>query len=120
MTITLTSTVGTLPTPVVVLESSHDRVSTTNSQVHDLLDGGVAVTLRPGQSATGTLHLAYATRTDAESVFNAFRGASTFTYTNTNPVRSFTFITTGKIQITQAVLGNADAWVVECDFRELT
>lgn len=120
MAITLSSTVGSLPTPVVVLETSHNRSIAPNNQIHELLDGGLAVTLRTGRSATGKLRLAYTTRANAETVFAGLRGASTFTYTNTDPVRSFNFVVVGNVTLDQAVLGNADAWVVEVEYRELT
>lgn len=120
MPITLTSTIGSLPAPAAALETSNDRTAQSNTQVHELLDGGVAFTLRQARSATGTIVLLYTSRADAETVFAALCGPSTFTYTNTAPARTFSFVVIGTPAIKQAVIGNVESWVLTVEFRELT
>lgn len=116
----LSSTAGILPGPTLALESSHDRAATPRNEIHDLIDGATAVTLRPTSIVTGTLSLAYYVKADANTVFAALKSGAVFTYVSTSPARSFSFVPDGAVKIAQAVLGNDSAWVLTVPFRELT
>lgn len=110
---------ATLATPALVLEGSHDRTSESQTKLHELLSGGMAVTLRPNSAPSGTLSLLYLSRTSAESVYSAFLAGVLIVYTNDAPTRSITFTPTST-KLSQVVVGNIEAWRIEASYREVT
>ena len=119
MTVTITAGSLTIPAPAMVLEASQDRHSTAANVFHDLIGGGLAVTLRAAQARTGELKLLYATRAAADETEVALRSATLLTYADTDPEFTLRFAVDGTISLAQAAIGNTDYWVLSFGYREV-
>lgn len=118
MTTTITRTsdsATTIPDLVLGYEASRE----SRNVVHDLIGGGIAVTLVDPRPRSGTLELLYPLEADAAAAFDLHSVASTFTLVNDDLTGiDMTYVLDGSLGValddeTRAV------WVVSVGYQEV-
>jgi hypothetical protein len=87
--------------------------------VHDLVGGGIAVSLVPPRPRSGSLELLYLTEADAFACAALHKASTTFTLTETSRTHvSMTYATSGSVTV--RLDGNANTWIVTVGYQEVT
>lgn len=118
MSTTITATTsGDTTTPVAVDGYEAERVS--QNIVHDLISGGIAVTLIEPRPRSGTLQLVYGNEEDALGAFNLHAQEDTFELVQDDVTGiNMTYVLDGALRIT---LGETrKEWTVSVGFQEVT
>ena len=117
MTALITATTGGATTsPLLVL--GYEATAESQNVVHQLIGGGIAVTLAEANPRTGTLHLLYADEALAFACLALHRAATTFTLTGTSrtPLHMM-YAVNGRVGLTLAE--NRKHWTVTVVFQEV-
>ena len=117
-TISATSGVGTT-TPLVVL-SPYQTSWKSRNIIHDLIGGGIAVSLVAPRPRSGDLELLYDTEASAYACAALHRNETSFTLTETDrPNVAMTYVVDGQVSISldEATLA---MWIVTIGFQEVT
>lgn len=103
-------------TPTLVL--GYDTAYEGRNVVHDLIGGGIAVTLVPQRLRSGTLELFYADRDEAWEAVELHRGTDTFTITDADvPEVGMAYVAN---TVSPALEDSTRAaWVVSVDYQEI-
>lgn len=115
-TITASNGAGTT-SPLAVTGYSTQRQ--TRTVIHDLLDGGIAVSYVPLRPRSGTLVSVYQDKTEAWAAYALYAASDTFSYTNTElPEVGMTFVLDGRLSIEpdDEVPG---VWYVDAGYQEV-
>lgn len=119
MSATITSGSITI-TPTLVL--SYESQRTSASRGHELLGGGVAVTMRPASLRTGTLELFFVDEATAYAAELAHRDSAVFTLDEPErPTAAMSYVVAPGGRITRTLDDESRAvWTVSVDYQEVT
>lgn len=115
----ITANDGTTNTtsPLVVLGYQTARES--QNIVHDLIGGGIAVTLIRPRPRKGTLELGYLLEADAAAALALHARETTFTLTDSDRASvTMTYVVDGSISL-ELFDETRDRWVVSVDYQEV-
>lgn len=115
-TISATNGAGTTG-PLAVTGYATERQS--RNIIHDVLDGGIAVSFVPLRPRSGTLVTVYDNRADAWAAYELYASSDTFTYVNAElPEVSMTFALDGRLSIEpdEEITG---IWYVDVSYQEV-
>lgn len=89
--------------------------------VHTILDGSIAVSLRPAGLRTGTLELLFPLEADAAAAEELHRTAASFTLTEPDrPTIAMSYVLADGGELGRALDDETrDHWVVSVDFQEV-
>lgn len=97
-TITANDTTGDQTTPTLILGYESDRES--RNIIHDLIGGGIAVSLIAPRPRSGTITLFYPTEADAFAALELHSRETTFTLVDTDvPAVGMTYVLDGSVTI---------------------
>lgn len=116
-TITATNGAGST-SPLAVTGYATQRQS--RNIIHDLLDGGIAVSFIPLRPRSGTLVTVYDSKAAAWDAYALYADSDTFTYVNADlPEVSMTFALDGRLSIEpdDEVPG---VWYVDAGYQEVS
>lgn len=120
MTATITIVGGaTVATPLLVVVDSLKTRRASNNKVHQLLSGGVALTIRAAAPRTGELVLLYSSKSAAESARDSFAQPAVFTYVDDAPTESLTFVVTDQVSCEIEPETKA-RWIVTVPYQSVT
>jgi len=103
--------------PVLVLGYETERES--QNIVHDIIGGGIGVTLIRPRPRSGTLNLLFTEEADAKDALDTLSRETTFTLSDTDrSTIAMTFVANGRIGL---VLDSEtrDTWEVAVDYQEV-
>jgi hypothetical protein len=118
MTTTITRTSDSATTsPTLVL--GYDTTRTGRNVIHNLIGGGIAVTLVPPAPRSGTLQLFYPAEADAWAALALHETADSFTLVNDErPGIGMTYVLDGGITLTLDP-ETRDLWTLAVDYQEV-
>lgn len=103
--------------PVLVLGYETERES--QNIVHDIIGGGIGVTLIRPRPRSGTLGLLFSAESDAKDALDAFARETSFTLSDTDrSTVAMTFVTAGKVALSLDET-TRDNWEVSVDYQEV-
>lgn len=119
MTATITYPGGTIVAPLLIVADTFKTKRAANNQIHQLLSGGIAATMRPASPRTGEIVLLYGTKTAAESARDTFGSATVFTYSDDSPAESLSFIVTDTVSC-ELMTETMGRWLVTVPYQAVS
>lgn len=115
--ITVNDGTSTTTSPVLVLGYQTSRES--QNVVHDLIGGGIAVTLVRPRPRAGTLELFYVTEAAAHAAAELHAGETSFTFTDTERTTvAMTYVVDGSVGV-ELDDESREYWTVSVDYQEV-
>lgn len=119
MSVTISAGDGSGSTTPLTILSPYETTWSSRNVVHDLIGGGIAVSLVTPRPRSGELELLYETETDAFNAAALHRAETTFTLTDDGtPHVGMSYVVDGEI----AVRLDEDtlvAWIVRIGYQEI-
>lgn len=120
MTATITASNGAGTTHPITVLSPYETARSSRNVIHDLIGGGIAVSLVGPRPRAGELALLYSTEADAHACVQLHGSETTFTLTETDrPTVSMSYVVDGDVTIALDE-GTLDHWVVTIGYQEVT
>jgi hypothetical protein len=121
MSATITAADGSGTTVPMTVLSPYETAWEARSVVHDLIGGGIAVSLVAPRLRSGDLALLYGTEAEAYACATLHRSETTFTLTETErPAVSMTYVVAGSGVVVALDEASLTAWIVTVGFQEVT
>ncbi len=115
-TLIAATTSGTTTTPLLV--DGYDASRASQNLIHDLISGGIAVTLIAPRPRAGTLQLVYDNESDAFGAVVMHAAEDTFSLSRGDlTVIEMTYVLDGAVSI--AIDETRSAWIVSVGYQEV-
>lgn len=120
MTATISAGDGSGTTSPITVLSPYAAAYASRNVIHDLIGGGIAVSLVQPRPRSGILSLLYGTEADAIAGAQLHRAETTFTLTEDEPASiSMSYVIDGDVEVALDD-ETLTVWIVSVGFQEVT